>query len=102
MLKVIDEHADAAVKSDGFATLERSLLEDVVERRYSKYQRSWNCSKEWSNGVKEVRKRGIVVDGHERRGIIGERILKAIRFSEMKEDEFNSVVVKANYSRLTR
>ena len=30
--KVIDEHCEEALKSDGFATLERSLLEEVVTR----------------------------------------------------------------------
>ena len=54
--KVIDEHTAAAVKSDGFVTLERSLLEEVVEK--------------WA--TKESKKRGRVVDGREQRGIIVE------------------------------
>ena len=93
--KVIDEHADAAVKSDGFATLERSLLEEVVQRDTLNIREVelFKGVVEWAS--KKSEKRGIVVDGHERRGIIGERIVKAIRFFEMKEDEFNSVVVKS-------
>ena len=93
--KVIDEHADAAVKSDGFATLERSLLEEVIERDTLNIREVelFKGVVEWAS--KKSEKRGIVVDGHGRRGIIGEQIVKAIRFSEMKEDEFNSVVVKS-------
>ena len=46
---------------------------------------------EWA--AKESEKRGIVADGKEKRRIIGERIVKALRFPVMKQEEFLSVVI---------
>ena len=40
---------------------------------------------EWA--TKQSEKRGIVADGQEMRKIIGERIIKAIRFPVMKQED---------------
>ena len=91
--KVIDEQTEAAMKSDGFATIERSLLEAMVERN------ALNIAEvELFKGVtkwatKELEKRGKRADGQEKRRILGERIVKAIRFPVMKQEEFASVVL---------
>jgi len=93
--KVIDEHTEAALKSDGFATIERPLLEAIVERD------TLNIAEvelfkgviEWA--TKQSEKLGMVANGQEKRRIIGERIIKAIRFPLVTEEEFNSVVLKS-------
>ena len=91
--EVIDEQTEAAVKSDGFVTIDRALLETLVERD------TLNISEvELFKGVvqwarKETEKQSIVEDGQEIRKIIGERIVKAIRFPLMKQEEFVSVVL---------
>ena len=91
--KVIDEQTEAAMKSDGFATVERSLLEAMVERdalNIAEVELFKGVTK-WA--TKELEKRGIRADGQEKRRILGERIVKAIRFPVMKQEEFASVVL---------
>ena len=91
--KVIDKQTEAAVKSDGFATIERSLLEAVVERDTLNIPEVelFKGVVEWAN--KESGKRGIAADGQEKRRILGERIVRAIRFPVMLLEEFASVVI---------
>ena len=91
--KVIDEQTEAAMKSDGFATVERSLLEAMVERdalNIAEVELFKGVTK-WA--TKELEKRGTRADGQEKRRILGERIVKAIRFPVMKQEEFASVVL---------
>ena len=91
--EVIDNQTDAAVKSDGFATIERPLLEALVERETLEIAEVelFNGVVKWATN--ESVKRGIVADGKEKRRILGERIVKAIRFPLMKQEEFVSVVI---------
>ena len=91
--EVIDEETEAAVKSDGFATLERPLLEALVERDTLDIPEVelFKGVVEWATNESE--KRGIVSDGQEKRRILGERIVKALRFPVMSLEEFSSVVV---------
>ena len=91
--KMIDEQTDAAVKSDGFATIERSLLEAVAERDTLNIAEVelFKGVVEWA--TKESEKRGLSADGQEKRNILGESIVKAIRFPVMKLEEFASVVL---------
>ena len=91
--KVINEQADEAVKSVGFATIERSLLEGVVERdtlRISEVE-LFKAVMQWA--TKETEKQGLVADGQVKRRILGEKIMKGIRFPVMTDEEFASVVL---------
>ena len=91
--ELIDEQTEAAVKSDGFVTIERSLLEVLVERDTLDITEVelFKGVVEWA--TKETEKQGIVADGQEMRKTIGERIIKAIRFPVMKQEEFAFVVL---------
>ena len=91
--EVIDKQTEAAMKSDGFVTIERPLLEALVERETLEIAEVelFNGVVEWAK--KESKKRGIDADGQEKRRIIGERIVKALRFPVMKQEEFASVVI---------
>ena len=91
--ELIDEQTEAALKSDGFTTIERPLLEGLVERETLEIAevKLFKGVVEWA--TKESEKRGIVADGQEKRRILGERIVKAIRFPVMSLEEFASVVV---------
>ena len=54
--KVIDEQTEAAVKSDSFATMDKSLLVAVVERdTLNIAMPKLSCSKESTNGPKRNR-----------------------------------------------
>ncbi|XP_020614485.1 BTB/POZ domain-containing protein 6-like [Orbicella faveolata] len=91
--KVIDEQAEEAVKSEGFVTIERSLLEAVVERDTLNIQEI-----ELFKGVnlwatKRCEEQGLSTDGSEKRRILGEQMVKGIRFPLMTQHEFAAVVL---------
>ncbi|KAL9980117.1 hypothetical protein ACROYT_G008660 [Oculina patagonica] len=91
--EVIDEKAEEAVKSDGFETIERSLLEAVVERDTLNIEEVelFKAVNLWA--TKKCEEQGLSTDGSEKRRILGERIVKGIRFPVMKQQEFAGVVL---------
>ena len=91
--KVIDRQTEAAVKSDGFATIERSLLEAVVSRDTLRVKEVdlFKAVDLWAE--KQCQKQGLSADGEPKRKIIGERIIKSVRFPVMKQEEFAAVVI---------
>jgi len=91
--EVIDKQADEAVKSDGFVTIEKSVLEELVQRdslnvKEVELFKAVDC---WA--TKECEKQGLATEGSVKRRILGERVVKAIRFPVMKEKEFADVVL---------
>ena len=91
--EVIDKHAYEAVKSDGFVIIEKSVLEELVERdslnvREVELFKAVDC---WA--TKECKKQGLAAEGSVKRKILGERIVKAIRFPVMEQQEFADVVL---------
>ena len=91
--QVIDKQTDEAVKSDGFVTIEKSMLEELVERdslnvREVELFKAVDC---WA--TKECEKQGLAAEGSVKRKILGERIVKAIRFPVMNQQEFADVVL---------
>ena len=91
--KVIDEQTEEAVKSDGFATIERSLLEGVIERDTLNIEEIelFKAVNLWA--IKRCEEQGLSTDGSEKRRILGERIVKGIRFPVMTQHEFAAVVL---------
>ena len=91
--KVIDEQTVEAVKSDGFATIERSLLEAVVERDTLnvKEVNLFKAVNVWATN--ECERQGLTADGEIKRRILGDPVVKRIRFPVMKQVEFANVVV---------
>ena len=91
--EVIDQQAGEAVKSAGFVTIEKSMLEALVERdslnvREVELFKAVDC---WVK--KECEKQGLAAEGSVKRRILGERIVKAIRFPVMELPEFADVVL---------
>ena len=91
--KVIEKETDEAVKSDGFVTIERSILEELVQKdslniKEVELFKAVDC---WAG--KECEKQGLVLDGSVKRRILGERIVKGIRFPVMKQKEFAEFVL---------
>ena len=91
--EVIDKHGVEAVKSDAFVTIERSVLEELVERdslsvKEIELFKAVDC---WAR--KECEKKNLVADGSVKRKVLGERIVKAVRFPVMKQKEFVNVVL---------
>ena len=97
--KVIDKKTEEAVKSDGFATIEKSLLEAVVIRETLTIEEIelFKAVDLWA--TKESERQGLEVDGKTKRRILGEEIIKAIRFPIMKQEDFASVVLDSEILR---
>ena len=91
--KVIDKEAEEVVKSDEFATIERTLLEAVVKRETLsiKEVNLFQAVDLWA--TKECERQGLTADGEVKRRILGEQIVKGIRFPVIKEAEFVNAVI---------
>ena len=91
--EVIEKQANEAVKSDGFVTIEKSVLEALVERESLnvKEVELFKAVDSWATN--ECEKQGLAAEGSVKRRILGDRIVKAIRFPVMEEKEFVDVVL---------
>ena len=91
--EVIEAQTENALTSEEFVTLERSIVESVVkrERLNAKEVDLFKAVDRWA--TKEVERQGLTADGVVKRKILGEEIVKAIRFPVMSQKEFASVVV---------
>ncbi|XP_015752982.1 PREDICTED: BTB/POZ domain-containing protein 2-like isoform X2 [Acropora digitifera] len=94
--KVIEMHTEEAVTSDDFVVIDRSLVESVVKREKLnvKEVELFKAVNRWVE--KKIENQGIASDGNAKRRIIGEEILKEIRFPLMSQKEFATFVVDSN------
>ncbi|KAL9968013.1 hypothetical protein ACROYT_G026338 [Oculina patagonica] len=90
--EVIEKQTEEAVTSDEFVTLERSLVEAVVKREALnvKEVELFKAVDRWA--TRESERQGMTPDGDVKRRILGEEIVKAIRFPLMSQADFASVV----------
>ena len=91
--EVIEKQTKQAVTSQEFVTLERSLIEAVVKREVLnvKEVELFKAVDRWAN--KECERQAKTSDDDVKRQILGEEVVKAIRFPLMSEKEFVSVVI---------
>ena len=91
---VIDEQTESAVKTEGFETIERSLLEAVVSRDNLTIEEVelFKSVDLWA--TKQCQKQDLATSGEQKRRLLGEQIIKAIRFPVMKQKEFADVVLE--------
>ena len=94
--EVIEKQTEEAVTSDEFVTNERSVVESVVKREKLnvKEVELFKAVDRWA--TKESERQGTSRDGDEKRRILGEEIVKAIRFPLMSEKEFVSFVIDSH------
>jgi len=94
--EVIEKKTGEAVTSDEFVTVERSLVETVVKREglNVKEVELFNAVDSWA--TEQGKRKGITSDGESKRRILGEEIVKAIRFPLMSQHEFASVVIDSD------
>ena len=92
--KVIDKQTEEAVNSDGFATIERSLLEEVVIRGTLKIEEIelFKAVDLWATKQCEIQ--GVVADGATKRRILGEDVIKGI---ELPDCEYDSLLELFRY-----
>ena len=91
--EVIESHTEEALTSDEFLTLERSIVEAVVKRDVLKVKEVdlFKAVDRWA--TKELERQGKTPVRKIKRKILGEEIVKAIRFSLIPEKEFASFVL---------
>ena len=90
--KVIKEQTEEAVTSDEFFKVERSVVESVVKREKLSVTelKLYKAVDGWATA--EVQRQGLTSDGKTKRRILGEDIVKAIRFPLISQKDFMSVV----------
>ena len=90
--EVIDEQTEEAVKSDVFATIERSLLEAVVVRDSLTIEEKelFKAVDLWA--TRECERQGLAAVGTTKRRILKE-VIKGIRFPTLEKEDFTSVVL---------
>ncbi|CAH3034803.1 unnamed protein product [Porites lobata] len=91
--KMIETQTEEAVKSEGFVTVERSVLEELVEKNSLNIKevelfKVIDC---WAE--KECKKQGLVAEGSVKRRVLGERVVQGIRFPLMGQTEFADIVL---------
>ena len=93
--KVIDSQTEEALKSDGFETIEKTLLEALVQRETLQIREAelFKACDRWA--INQCRKQGLAADGELKRRVLGAEIIKAIRYAVMKQEEFAGVVLDA-------
>ena len=91
--EIVDKQTEEAVKSEAFATIERSLLEAVVVRDTLTVEEIelFKVVDLWA--TKECERQGLVADGAIKRRILGEEVIEGIRFPTMKQEDFASLVL---------
>ena len=94
--EVIEKQTEEAVTSDEFVTVERSVVESVVkrERLNVKEVELFKAVDRWA--TKESERQGITPESDWKRRILGEEIVKAIRFPLMSQKEFAFVVIDSD------
>jgi len=94
--EVIMQQTEEAVTSDEFVTVERSLVETVVTREILnvKEVELFKAVDRWA--TEQGKRERITPNGESKRRILGQDIVKAIRFPLMLEKEFASVVIDSD------
>ena len=94
--KVIENQTEASVKSEGFETIERCLLEAIVARDTLAINEValFKAVDRWA--TKQCEKQSLAAEGKIKRRILGEEVIKAIRFPLMTIEEFASFVPDTN------
>ena len=93
--KVIESQTEQALKADGFETIEKTLLEALVQRETLQVREAelFKACDRWA--INQCRKQGLATGGELKRRVLGEKIIKGIRYAVMKQDEFADVVLDA-------
>ena len=93
--EVIDNQSEEAVKSDGFATIELSLLEPVVSRDTLTINEIdlFKAVDLWA--TKKCEKQGLEANSEVKRRVLDETVVKGIRFPVMELQDFSAVVLNA-------
>ena len=89
---LIDKKTDEVLKSSEFMTIEKSLLEQLVARNSLTIREVelFKAVDRWAE--RECKRQELIVDGPVKRRILGELIVKNLRFPAMSQSDFMEVV----------
>lgn len=93
---LVDFKTEEALKSAEFVTMESCFLEELLDRdtlNITEVQlfQAIDC---WAE--KECERQKVQADGSNKRQILGEQIVKKVRFPVMKQSEFQDVILGSN------
>ncbi|XP_031551812.1 BTB/POZ domain-containing protein 6-like [Actinia tenebrosa] len=90
---LIDRQTKEALETEDFLTIERQLLESLVVRDSLNVKEVdlFTAVDHWA--TKECERLNLSCDGTSKRTVLGDKIVKAIRFPLMSRDEFNGTVL---------
>ena len=94
--EIVKSEAKDVVASDEFSTLPRSLVEAVVKMKklYIKEVELFKAVDRWA--TVEIEKQGLTPDGKTKRQLLGDEIVKSIKFSSMSQKDFAAHVPELN------
>ena len=92
----IDKKTEEVLKSSDFATVEKCFLEELLDRDTLnvKEVELFKAVNYWAE--KECKRQNLQAEGAVKRKLLGEKIIKNIRFPVMTKDEFINVVSVTN------
>lgn len=93
---VIDQETEEVLKSSDFVTMEKCSLEELLDRdtlnvKEVELFKAVNC---WAE--RECERQNLRAEGPVKRQILGEKVIKNIRFPVIREDQFINVVTKTD------
>ena len=94
--EVIDKYTSEVIKLDEFTTIDKVTLETLVKRDSLSVSEVelFEAVNSWANN--QCEKQGFLPNGKLKRSLLGEAIVKNIRYPIMKEEEFANVVLESN------
>lgn len=94
--EVFDKHTAEVIKLDEFVTVDKEILETLVERDSLTVSEIelFEAVNFWANSQCELQ--GLLPSGELKRSLLGERIVKNIRYPVMKDEEFANVVLECS------
>ena len=92
----IDRDTHAVLKSAEFASIDRRVLEEIVTRDSLTISEIelFKAVNLWA--AEKCKRDGLSVNGNEKRRVLGENVVHAIRFPTMEEREFACVVTNSD------
>ncbi|XP_078346778.1 BTB/POZ domain-containing protein 6-like [Oculina patagonica] len=92
---LIDKQTEEAMSSCEFLSIEKSLLQQLLERSTLEIKEVelFKAVDRWA--AKECERQNLTADGPVKRQILGDQIFKNIRFPAMKQSDFMEVVLNS-------
>ena len=94
--EVIDKYTERVLRSDEFVTVDKVVLEKLVDRNSLSVSEValFEAVNSWANEQCQIQ--GFVQTGNVKRELLGDKIVRKIRYPVMRQSEFVKVVLDSN------